>query len=263
MKSSQGVIFNRREKIFHILKTHKQILVKELAEKMEVSEITIRRDLKYFENQALIERFYGGAKLIDSAILLSEQQKIYKNYPTKKRNIKSLIANKASQMIKTENTVFINSGSTAFQLFNNISKKDIIIVTNNGKVINQLDNHHAHIILSGGEIYNEKHSLIGDFAINSFVKVSADICFLGVGGINDKGITTFSLPETTVNKTILERTKGPRVVLAEGKKIGVENNFVTSNIDLITHLITDQSANKEEIKKLENKGVKITYADRK
>ncbi len=127
----------------------------------------------------------------------------------------------------------------------------------------------AHIIVvhcdkrkedySSGEIYEKKKSLVGDFALYTFSKVTANICFLGVGGINEKGITTYALPETAINRLILERTNGPRIVVAEGSKVGREQNFSTADISLITHLVTDRSADPEEIQKIEAKGVKVLY----
>lgn len=115
--------------------------------------------------------------------------------------------------------------------------------------------------MSGGETFEKKKSFVGDFAIATFSKVAANICFLGVGGINEKGITTYVLSETAINRTILERTRGPRVIIAEGYKIGRENNFMTSDLSLMTHLITDNTASHEAVKVLSEKGIEITIVD--
>lgn len=101
---------------------------------------------------------------------------------------------------------------------------------------------------------------LGDFALYTFSKVTANICFLGVGGINEKGITTYALPETAVNRLIpgaderAAHRSGGRQQSGTGKQ-----NFSTASISLITHLVTDRSADKEEIKKTEAKGVKVLY----
>ena len=64
MKNSKGVVFKRQQEILKLLQEHRQLSVEELSSRLEVSEITIRRDLQRFEDQGLIERFYGGAKYI-------------------------------------------------------------------------------------------------------------------------------------------------------------------------------------------------------
>ncbi len=69
------------------------------------------------------------------------------------------------------------------------------------------------------------------------------------------------MPETAVNQTILERTNGPRIVVAEGRKIGFKNNFFTAGTGMITHLITDPSADPDEIEKIKAQGVEVIFVE--
>ena len=254
MKSSQGIVYKRRQHILKALQEKKVVLVEDLAKELGVSEITVRRDLQSFDDQHLIERFYGGARLLEGSFQKEE-------YPAVKphRSKKQEIAKLAATLVHDHDMIFINSGSTAFLLLNYLSDRNVTIITNNGRAIFRNPSSKAEIVLSGGEIYEKKKSLVGDFALYTFSKVTANICFLGVGGINEKGITTYALPETAVNRLILERTNGPRIVVAEGSKVGREQNFSTASISLITHLVTDRSADQEEIQKIEAKGVKVLY----
>ena len=263
MKSSQGIVYKRREKILQLLKEKKRVIIKDLSSLLNVSEITIRRDLQEFEDEGIVDRFYGGAVLKEKKLILEDTDQSYakETYDFNSNEIKNSIALEASKMVEDEDIIFINSGSTAFQLLNTLSNKNITIVTNNGRAIGQPKPAAANIVVSGGEIYERKQSLVGDFAMNTFSKIEANICFLSVGGITKEGITTFALPETAVNRTILERTNGPRVILAEGFKIGRFNNFETADIALITHLITDSSADRNEINNLKIKGVEVIFID--
>lgn len=265
MKNSLGLVYKRREKILDILKKQKKVLVKDLSNELGVSEITIRRDLQILEDENIIDRFYGGARLKNHALMttdmLSTNQNEENTLDEDNENIKYKLALQASKMVQDGDTIFINSGSTAFQLINILLPRRVTIITNNGKVINHSGKSEAEIVISGGEIYPEKQSLVGDFAINTFSKVSANICFLSVGGITKDTITTFVLSETPVNRTILERTNGPRVILASGDKVGKENNFITSEVSLITHLITDSSADKNELNLIKKKGVEVIVVD--
>ena len=64
MRRSDDDVNERRDKIFSKLLEHGEINVSDISEQLGVSQLTIRRDLEFFENKRLIERFYGGAKLV-------------------------------------------------------------------------------------------------------------------------------------------------------------------------------------------------------
>ena len=94
---------------------------------------------------------------------------------------KQEIAKLAATLVNDHDMIFINSGSTAFLLLNYLSDRNVTIITNNGRAIFRNPSSKAEIVLSGGEIYEKKKSLVGDFALYTFSKVTANICFLGVG----------------------------------------------------------------------------------
>lgn len=253
MKNSKGVVFKRQQQILQLLQQHQEMSVEDLSERLEVSEITIRRDLQRFEDQGLIERFYGGARFIQGKIEVENIEQ--KQYNSTKKNI----ARRAAGLVREHDMVFINSGSTAFLLLNYLADENVTVLTNNGRSIFKKASAKATVVLSGGEIFEQKKSLVGDFAIASFSKAKANICFLGVGGINKNGITTVALPETAINRVILERTNGPKIVVAEGAKVGRESNFHTASCDKITHLITDHSADMATVQYLKSIGVKVLF----
>ena len=244
MKSSKGVVFKRQQRILQLLQENTEMSVEDLSKELEVSEITIRRDLQQFEDQGVIERFYGGARYIAGKIKKENVEQI--QYNSMKKNI----ARRAAGLVRDHNMVFINSGSTAFLLLNFLADANVTILTNNGRSIFKKPSTKASVVISGGEIFEQKKSLVGDFAINSFSKARADICFLGVGGIS---------PETAVNRVILERTTGHRIIVTEGFKVGRDSNFHTADCNMITHLITDHTADPETIAYLKSIGVKVLF----
>lgn len=124
-----------------------------------------------------------------------------------------------------------------------------------------LEQGHAKLTLSGGHTDGNKKTLIGENATHTFSRGSSDICFLGISGIDEIEVSSFSLSESLLNRTILEHTNGPRVAIAEGFKIGKRDNFMIAKIALFTHLITDASANKKMLAKLEAKGIVVIVVD--
>ena len=253
MKSSKGVVFKRQQRILQLLQENHEMSVEDLSKELEVSEITIRRDLQQFEDQGVIERFYGGARYLAGKIKQENVEQI--QYNSMKKNI----ARRAAGLVRDHDMVFINSGSTAFLLLNFLADANVTILTNNGRSIFKRPSTKASVVISGGGIFEQKKSLVGDFAINSFSKARADICFLGVGGISKNGISTYALPETAVNRVILERTTGNRIIVTEGFKVGRDSNFHTADCNMITHLITDHTADPETIAYLKSIGVKVLF----
>ncbi|TLG77233.1 DeoR/GlpR family DNA-binding transcription regulator [Culicoidibacter larvae] len=240
MKTSLATVFKRREKILEQLKGKGVVYVDELAQEFHVSPLTIRRDLELFEKKQMIERSYGKATYIqgtihridDPVLLLSSDDAIIEQ--------KVKIAEHAAGLVSDGMRLFVNSGVTAlFFILANLDK-NVTIFTNN-LLINEHDlAGAATVFLTGGEIYNHK-SLVGEVAIQTLTMQTADMCFLGTDAIDERLITSHSLLETLINRTMIEYTNGKKVILAEGSKIGQQTNFMTTHTKLVTDLITDSS----------------------
>jgi DeoR/GlpR family transcriptional regulator of sugar metabolism len=257
MKSSIGIVTKRQEKLIQYLKENGSIQVDDASRMFNVSPLTIRRDLQSFEERGLVERFYGGAILVQDAL---GEDPTYLPSNEELDHKKIAIAKAAANLIESGDTVFINSSSTALLAMSNIEKRATVI-TNNGKALSVPKNPNIDLILTGGEVYERKQSMVGDYAISIFNKISATKCIIGVSGINERGITTSVIQEVAVNRVMLERCKGQRIIVAQGPKVGIEHNFLTAELPLITHLITDSSANPEAVKRLEAKGIKVIQVD--
>ncbi len=247
MKSSLKSIKKRQASILSLLEKNTSLAVPDLAEKIGVSEITIRRDLSTLEKMALIRRFHGGAELV-------AQEKIAEKSGLE--DIKAVLAQKAAEFIQENDTVFINTSTTALKTVQYLGDKRVNIITNNVKIANLDHNPNTTVILSGGEIRFPKEALVGDIAIDSFSKMKADICIIGCTGIDpEEGITTPILHEAKINSLIIERTTGLKIVVADYRKIGVAVNFLSSSLTNINYLITDTFADQEIIHQIEKKGV--------
>lgn len=103
-----------------------------------------------------------------------------------------------------------------------------------------------------------KEAMVGEFAYNNLMRVSANKAFLGCSGITaEVGMTTAVLAEVAINELMFQQCTGLRFVLAESTKIGHNHSFVSSAISQVDFLITDNGANPEATQKLRDKGVKI------
>lgn len=259
MKNSKGIVFKRQQYILKCLKENKSVQVDDLSEKLQVSPTTIRRDLQIFEQQNIVERFHGGAQLVEGNL---KEDPAPDTLSPKSILQKHAIAKYAASLIDDGDTIFINSSSTALLILKYLINKRVIAITNNGKAINAEKDPQVEIVLTGGEIYERKQSMVGEFAIHTLTKITANKTFIGVGGISARGgITTSVLQETPINEMMLKRCIGPCFVLAGSSKIGKQHNFLSGSLDKISTVITNKDADEAELSLLRSKGIEIIELD--
>lgn len=259
MKNNRTIVNTRRQKILTELQTNKTIRVDDLAEKLQVSPLTIRRDLDYFSEKNLVERFYGGAslsqKVLDASSLVAKDTANFALH-------KHAIAQKAASMVEDGDTIFINTSSTALLMIKYLANKHVNIITNNGKAILMDKDPFVSIVLTGGELRIPKESMTGDFAINNLSRVTAVKCFMGVSGITPTtGITSAILPEVAINEMMIKRTVGKKYILADQSKIGKDSTFVCGTIEQLNVLITDSEANPDVLHELQAMNMQIMLVE--
>lgn len=259
MKSAKKFILKRQESILKYLEENEYAKTEDLAKLLNTSNITIRRDFQILEKQGLINRHYGGAEIVKNTPKAND---VYNKLNNKNEQTKLLIAKKAAEFIEDNDSIFINSSSTAIKMLEYIKDKRIVVITNNGKVLGMNLSPKIEVILTGGEVYGRKQSMVGDIATQIISKITASKCFIGVSGIASHcGISTSVFQETTINMKMLENCSGPTFVLADSSKLGIHHNFYSGNIDDVNYLITDANADEEEIEKLTARGVKVIFSE--
>lgn len=258
MKTSREIIELRRKNILQLLQKNQSVNVTELSRRYQVTTATIRRDLEYLEEQGSIKRYFGGAQYI-------LPPNVDVQYQTKKGNptpTKLAIAKKAASMISSGDTVFLNSSSTVLYILDYLADIHASIITNNARALYCQCPDGIDLLLTGGEVYGNKQSLVGEFAISSTRKVTASKCFLGASGISSVGgVTSSIVQEVAVNQSMINQCSGPKIVVADSSKIGVRHSFFSYGLDQVTHLITDSAADPRELERISNRGVEIITVD--
>ena len=263
VKNSKSVVFKRQQALLKELEENRTIDVETLSAKLKVSPTTIRRDLQVFEKQGLVTRFHGGAQLIEGTLQEDDGTQAQFSRIKIDSDQKHIIASYAATLVDEGDTIFINSSSTTLLLLDYLRGKRVVVVTNNGNVLVYPKDPQVEIILTGGEVYKRKQSMVGEFALNTLSKISANKAFIGVGGIGaDSGITTAILPETAVNELMMKRCN-TCYVLAATNKIGRSHNFLSGSINDVDTLITCQGGDQQELDKMRSIGIKIIELENK
>jgi DeoR family fructose operon transcriptional repressor len=259
--SKQLIPAQRHERIRERLEANKIVSNSELSDLLGVSEATIRRDLEWLEEQGLLERTHGGA-------ILSQQMKLEPEYaaralahPEEKRSIGAA----ATALIEEGDTIFLNSGTTATQLIRHIpSGSKITVITNNLSAALEVREASFELILLGGTFYARSNAVIGHFTTENLRQVYANKTFIGVDGISLKyGCTVPNNSEAEIVHLMIERTRGPIIVMADHSKWGVVSNFEIARLDQIHSLVTDKGLDARARAELATRNVRVLVAGAK
>lgn len=253
MKRERAYVDGRRNQILEIMKKNPTVRVDELAQKLEVSLITIRRDLQVLEEQKLLTRFYGGASIVSLEESAQDEVQMYR----------ILIAKYAATMVEDEDSLFINTSRNALQMLDYVTSRNVTVITNNGRAIGNDYKEDLSILISGGELRYPKNTMVGDFAIRNLQTVFPKKAFMGCSGISPvSGVTTEIAGEVKINELMIRNATKDVYVLADHTKIGKNSSFTTSSVQRIGHLITDEKAPADVLKELQKAGVKIHQVHR-
>lgn len=255
MKNSTGLVSKRQQLILQYLKENGTIKTDDLSKKLGVSPITIRRDLQLFEENGIVEKFYGGARLIEKSL---DDDPSFSASSEEYISHKRAIAQRAASLVEDGDIIFINSSSTALLILEYLEDKHVTVVTNNGNALQMSNSPNIDLVLTGGEVNGRKLCMVGDYATHLLSRISADKCFLGVSGVSASlGISTSVLQETAINSMMLKKCSGPAIILADSSKVGKNHNFLIGEINRISYLITDSNADPKEIELIRNKGIEV------
>lgn len=214
--------------------------VSDLSEALNVTEMTIRRDLNELEELGLVTRVHGGAKKkVKEKVNLSYTELTYSQKKTINVDQKRQIAKKCAELIKDNDIVFISSGTTNDFIFDYLTAKNINIITNSISIFNRFKDHPDYdVILSGGRYRARTGTFIGYFANKLLKEIKVHKAFVGTNGINGNNITTANEEEGNGLHIILDNAT-ERYILADSSKFGIQAFFTFYDVKNITGIITD------------------------
>ena len=255
MKNSRAVIEVRQNDLVKLLQQNGRMSVEEIAERLNVTMATVRRDLAALEPTGVLRRGFGTAEYVHRDNMRDIEPT---NVEDEKALVRRKLARQAASMIDDGDVVFVNSSGTASLVLEYLEDKRVTILTNNARIINRSYPSSVHLLLVGGEVYGRKQSLIGQFALDTINLVKANKCILGISGISGTGgLTSVILPETQVNMLMIQQCQGNVIVVADSSKVGITHNFYSGNLRDVTHLVTDGLADPRSLADIEQHGVQV------
>lgn len=246
----------RHQRILELLKVNGIVSVNELSKLLNVSSVTIRKDLGLLEEKKLLYRSHGGAIQIDPYIANRHVQEKEKHFPEEKKRIGC----KAAELLRPNDAVIIASGTTVLALAQSIDPDSrLTVITSAMNVAMALLNYQqVEVIQLGGIIRHTSTSAIGDYAEQMLENFSCSKLFLGVDGIDLKyGLTTTNFMEASVNRAMIEAAQ-KTIVLTDSSKFGRRGFGKICELDVVDQIITDSGVSPKIVKELEELGIKVS-----
>ncbi len=249
----------RHSEIMENLLKQGSIQVTELADNLQVSSVTIRKDLTNLEKEGKLYRSHGRAILINPFTnnrTVTEKEKL-------NMDEKRLIGIEAAKLITPNDSIVLASGTTIHALARNIHPESrLTVVTASLQVaeaLAPLDN--VELIQLGGIVRHTSLSVVGKYAEMILSGFSFSKLYLGVDGIDlEFGISTTDMREAEINRTMMH-TAQKTIVLADSTKFGRRGFAKISNIEDVDMIITDNRLPAPIRQQIEAMGIEIVTVD--
>lgn len=229
----------RQGKILQYIRVHGSGQIKSLADWLDVSQATVRRDLDEMSQAGLIERTHGGAVCNRNG---SSFEHRYDEKLTLMEEEKKRIAQAAMNYVKSGDTIFLDSGTTIFYFGSRLSDiPNLTIFTYDIMVAYSIEVHPTSSIIVTGGIRRQGHNnvLIGNMAVEFLRRLQIDRVFLGADAIDPEfGVSNSNIYEAEIKAQAVE--SGSKVfLLADHSKFNKVALAKVCSLDKIDTLITD------------------------
>lgn len=247
----------RRQLILDRLRQDGRVIAKDISHELDVSEDTIRRDLRELAQEGLLQRVHGGALPASPAIAdFAEREAIGPEE-------KVAIGRAAAALVEPGQVVILDGGTTAVQVARHLPPTlRATVVTHSARTAVELVSHPTvEVILIGGKLF--KHSIVsvGAAAIEAIQQIRADLFFMGATGIHPEvGLSTGDYEEAQV-KGALSRQAADTFVLASQEKLGAASPYIIAPLTEVSGLVVSSAADEGALQPMRAIGLSIVVAE--
>jgi DeoR/GlpR family transcriptional regulator of sugar metabolism len=247
-------IQQRREAIMSHVYRLEHVSVRQLAKDLGVSEATVRRDLQGLAAEGLLELKHGGA----SVIRTSDYSFISKS----RRNIeaKRTIARMACELISDGEQLFLDSGTTCFEMTSFLrSKRNLSVIVNSVRTAQKLEAPGVNVLLLGGQYRPDRMDTVGPLAFEVLERLRGYRAFFGTDGMSvDFGLTSVDIDSAHI-LTLVARNAHECVLLADSSKFDRPSLYRIMDFNCISTIITEKQPSPEWEEFFKNQTVKVLY----
>lgn len=240
---------DRRRRLLHRLHEDGRASVTVLARDLGVTESTIRRDLARLADEGALVRTYGGAALagVGTAPRSGEGMAI-----------KRAIGAAAAMLVEDGQTIAISSGSTTLEFARRLVDRRLTVITNALDVASVLlDRDGIELIVLGGVVRPEMHSMLGHLSELALRELRADTLFMGIGALDpERGLMNDSVPEIMTDRALRQSARSC-VVLADSTKFTQVAPAFVFGFEQVDTVVTDAGVDPADLAELRAAGVQV------
>ena len=247
----------RQQQLLDHARVHGEVLTEPMAEHLDVTPQTIRRDLNLMCNMRLLQRVHGGAILSDGVSNMG--------YEARKRlreDSKQRIGKAAAALIPDDSSLFVNIGTTTEAVAQYlVDRYGLLVVTNNLNVVQTLrKNESISIMMAGGQVRSEDGGIVGEPSVNFINQFKMNNAIIGVSAIDPDGtLLDFDHEEVRVAKAIIANARSVTLV-ADASKFDRSAPMRIEHIAAVDHIVTDEMPPKEFVEQCQAHNTELIVA---
>ena len=226
---------DRRKRIMAQLLDKKQVKVKALAEAMDVSDATVRRDLKVLADEQNLELNHGGASLP------ANRDYSYEAKSLRASEAKQTIGRLAGQLVDDGAHIFLDSGTTCSEVVPYVKRRhNVTVLANSARLALDLDRAGIHLFMIGGEYRPDRMDTVGPMALRALDAVRGYVAFIGADGINmEFGPSASDGDSAYLHRQVIQNASST-ALLIDHSKFGSSSLFQIVDWSQIDKVVTDQ-----------------------
>ena len=231
------------------LKERGYVTVSALSDWLDVSEVTIRKDLQKLESRSLLHRTHGGANLRNPYVVDRPLDEKVTEYAEEKRRI----GEAAADLVSDRDSVILASGTTMTQVARHLpDTPGLTVITSAMNVALEVAPlQDVEVIMLGGIVRRTSKSVVGAYAQDMMKEYACDKLFLGVDGFDmEYGLSTANAPEARLNQYMIEAAQQV-IVVTDSSKFGRRSLRRICGLESIHRVITDSALETSFVNQLE------------
>ncbi|THA09169.1 DeoR/GlpR family DNA-binding transcription regulator [Rodentibacter pneumotropicus] len=228
----------RQKLLLNLINQKDVVSITQLAESLNVSHMTIRRDIQKLEEMGKVVSISGGVKMQEHLSFEPPHQDKSLLFHSQKEQIGKF----AAQQIPTNTTIYLDAGTTTLEIaYRLIERNDLLVVTNDFSIAHFLmTNGQCELIHIGGSVNKLNHSSVGELAGQFLRQLSIDIAFVSTSSWTLKGLTTPDENKLPVKKALLDASN-QRILVSDSSKYGKVATFHICPLTRFDRIICDKN----------------------
>lgn len=251
----------RHARILHLVDSNGFILVSDVAERLAVSEMTIRRDLWALEDKGLIVRTHGGAMGVGRREVFDGAEPAFSSRRRRNAASKTAIAQAAARLIGDRESIGIDVGTSTLALAEEIAgRRDIAVFTNNLHAAAVLGRGNCPVHVLGGAVRGPELSVVGSNPLQQIRQYYLTKLFLGVSGATTDGFFDYSPEDTEIKRAFMAQSEQV-IVLCDSSKFDHRSVIKVCELAEVRTLVTDAPPPDHLAEVLAGAGTEVVVAE--